>query len=97
MDLQSVWDALKTVMDPEVHLNIVDMGLIYGVEDNDGQINVTMTLTTPGCPMSSKLTQDAKAAVESLPDVKSAQVNLVWDPRWSPVMMTDDARKKMGL
>ncbi len=97
MDLQQVWDALKTVIDPEIHINIVDMGLVYSVVENDGAIAVDMTLTTPGCPLSNELTKMAQAAAESVDGVNSAEVTLVWDPRWSPVMMTPEARKKMGV
>ena len=97
MDLQQVWDALKTVIDPEIHSNIVDMGLVYSVVETNGVVAVDMTLTTPGCPLSNELKQQAQAAAESVEGVKGAEVTLVWDPRWSPIMMTPEARKKMGV
>ena len=97
MELQPVWDALKTVIDPEIHINVVDLGLIYNVVETDGAIAIDMTLTTPGCPLANELTQQAQKAVEAVEGVESAKVSLVWDPRWSPIMMAPDARKKMGL
>lgn len=97
MDQQLIWDALRTVIDPEVHINIVDMGLVYDLAENDGAVSVTMTLTSPGCPLANQLSQSVVEAVETLPAVRKAEVNLVWDPRWSPAMMTDAARKKMGV
>ncbi len=96
MNLQCIWDALKTVIDPEVHIDIVAMGLIYNVAEDGGRVSITMTLTTPACPLSNQLTKSAREAVEAVPGVESVELDLVWDPRWSPAMMADDARKKLG-
>ncbi|UCC61453.1 MAG: metal-sulfur cluster assembly factor [Anaerolineae bacterium] len=92
----TVIEALKSVLDPELGLNIVDLGLVYGVEIDDGHVNVTMTLTTPGCPLHTAIARGAEAAVRNLPDVEGATVNVVWDPPWSPERMSPQARARLG-
>ncbi|MGD8624325.1 MAG: metal-sulfur cluster assembly factor [Anaerolineae bacterium] len=87
-----VMDALKNVIDPELGVNIVDLGLIYGVEAENGEVKVTMTLTTPGCPLHTAIARGAAAAVRELAEVEEAQVDVVWDPPWTPERMSPEAR-----
>ena len=88
----AVLEALRQVIDPEIGCNIVDLGLIYHVAIDGGSVHVTMTLTTPGCPMHESLSQGAQVAVLNLEGVTDALVDVVWDPSWHPAMMTDAGR-----
>lgn len=93
-------EALKQVIDPELMINIVDLGLIYSVEQDeeaDGKVNVEMTLTSPACPAGPQLVQQAKMSLERLHDVNDAGITLVMSPPWSPERMTDDARDQLGI
>lgn len=94
---EKVWDALREVNDPEVGLNIVDLGLVYGVEIwPQGDIQIQMTMTTPACPLGAHIKQAAQASVRAaLPEVKSVVVDVVWDPPWSPMMITEAGRKEL--
>lgn len=97
-----VWDALKTVYDPEIPVNIVDLGLVYTMElsppEEGGQrVNVKMTLTAPGCGMGPVIQADAKGRVEALPGVKEASVELVWEPAWNQDMISEAGRMKLGM
>ncbi len=98
-DLQTaVIDALKEIYDPEIPVNIYDLGLIYGVEvGEDNHIAVTMTLTTPHCPVAESMPGEVELRVGSVPGVGLVDVNLVWDPPWSPANMTDEARLELGM
>ena len=90
--------ALRTVYDPEVPVNIFELGLIYGLEvDSHGRARIQMTLTSPGCPVAVELPVEVKNSVESLPGVSHCEVDVVWDPPWSPAMMSDAARLELGL
>ena len=95
---QAVIDALKEIYDPEIPVNIYDLGLIYGVEaSDDGDVEVMMTLTTPHCPVAETMPGEVELRAASVPGVRDAEVNLVWDPPWSPEKMTDDARLELGM
>ena len=95
---EQVLDALREVIDPELGLNIVELGLIYGVEMDDGHLSITMTLTTPGCPLSMYLTDMAEVAVrKALPEVATVDIDLVWEPPWDPSRLSEEARNKLGL
>lgn len=87
-----VLGALRQVIDPELGCNIVDLGLVYGVEIIGGKIQVKMTLTTPGCPMHDSISQGAQIALLQLDGVTDAEVEVVWDPPWDPSMMTEQGR-----
>ena len=87
-----ILDTLRQVIDPELGCNIVDLGLIYSVSINGSNVVVTMTLTTPGCPMHESISQGARAALLSLAGVTDAEVEVVWDPPWHPSMMTEQGR-----
>lgn len=91
-----VMTALSQVDDPEVGINIVDLGLIYGVEMADGRVRVTMTMTTSTCPLHAYITEAARSAVASLPGVESVEVEMVWDPPWKPELMSEAARRQLG-
>jgi FeS assembly SUF system protein len=94
---QAVIDALKEIFDPEIPVNIYDLGLIYGVEVNDGQALITMTLTTPHCPVAESMPGEVEMRAASVPGILDAEVTLVWDPPWSPENMTDEARLELGM
>lgn len=90
-------EALKEVVDPELMVNVVDLGLIYNVVIDDETIDVEMTLTSPACPVGPQLMQQAKTSLEKLEGVETVNVNLVMTPPWSPERMTDDAKDQLGI
>ena len=90
-------EALKEVIDPELMVNVVDLGLVYDVEQEGSKVNVNMTLTSPACPAGPQIIQQAKMALERLDDVEEAEIKLVMSPPWSPDRMTDDARDHLGI
>lgn len=93
-------EALRQVIDPELMINIVDLGLIYSVEpdeENSRRVKVDMTLTSPACPAGPQLVQQSKMALERLHDVDEAAITMVMSPPWSPERMTDDARDQLGI
>lgn len=92
-----VYEALKQCYDPEIPVNVVDLGLIYDVKIIDAWVGVKMTLTTPGCGMSGMIAQDVKNRVMRLPGVKEADVRIVWEPAWTPERMSPDAKKRLGF
>ena len=95
---EGVIDALKDIFDPEIPVNIYDLGLIYGVEVTaEGQAVVTMTLTTPHCPVAESMPAEVEMRVAAVPGIAFADVNLVWDPPWDPQKMTDDAKLELGM
>ncbi|AXJ95945.1 MULTISPECIES: SUF system Fe-S cluster assembly protein [unclassified Sphingomonas] len=95
---ESVIDALKEIYDPEIPVNIYDLGLIYGVEITaDGHAAVMMTLTTPHCPVAESMPGEVELRVGSVPGIAIADVNLVWDPPWDPQKMSDDAKLELGM
>ena len=89
--------VLRRVYDPEIPVNLVDLGLIYDVETIDTEVNVKMTLTAVGCPMHSVITQNVKEALENLDGVSQANVEIVWEPRWSPDMISAEGRQTLGM
>lgn len=94
----AAWDALRTVCDPELCLDVVSLGLVYGVRHEAGTVVVEMTLTTPGCPVSESLPEQARAAVREVVGLAAAvEVQVVWEPPWSPAMMDDEAASLLGF
>ena len=89
--------ALRQIHDPEIPVNIYDLGLIYNVEVAGGHAVVTMTLTTPHCPVAESMPGEVEIRVCAVPGVQSCDVNLVWDPAWDPGKMSDEARLEMGM
>ena len=91
-------EALKTIFDPEIPVNIYELGLIYDIDIlEEGDVKVKMTLTAPGCPVAGTLPGEVQAKVASVAGVKSADVELVWDPAWNPSMMSEAARLQLGM
>ncbi len=93
----SIYDALRECYDPEIPVNLVDLGLIYDVKIIDDWVGVKMTLTSPGCGMSGMISQNVRNRVLKISGVKEADVRIVWQPAWSPAMMSPEARKKLGM
>ena len=95
---EAIIDALKSVYDPEIPVDIYELGLIYDVVvSEDGDALVTMTLTTPHCPVAETLPNEVELRVLSVPGVRDAEVRLVWDPPWDPSKMSDEARLELGM
>ncbi len=94
---EAVIDALKEIYDPEIPVNIYDLGLIYNVEINDGHALVSMTLTTPHCPVAESMPGEVELRVGAVPGIGDAEVVLVWEPAWHPGNMTDEARLELGM
>jgi probable FeS assembly SUF system protein SufT len=102
-DLETmVWDQLKTCFDPEIPVNIVDLGLVYGMEltplgDSTQRVDVKMTLTAQGCGMGATIAIDARHKLLSIPGIGEANVEVVWDPPWNPQMISPEGRERLGL
>jgi len=94
---EAIYEALKECYDPEIPVNLVDLGLIYDVKIIDDWVGVKMTLTSPGCGMSGIISQNVRNRVLKVSGVKDADVRIVWQPTWSPTMMSESARKKLGM
>lgn len=93
-----VYEALREVYDPELGVNIVDLGLVYGVDVTpEGYVTLTMTLTTPGCPMHESIADGVGAVLQDIPDISGGEVKLVWTPRWEPAMMSEEGRRLLGF
>jgi len=96
-----IWDALKSVYDPEIPVNIVDLGLVYSMEvipeGDQHRVAVQMTLTAPGCGMGPAIAEDAKTRVETVPGVDEARVDIVWDPPWTQDMISEEGKMELGL
>lgn len=93
---EQIMNALKNCYDPEIPVNIVDLGLVYDVKVNEGEVFVKMTLTAKGCPAHSFISENVKREVQKIPGVKSTQVEVVWEPPWSPEKMSEAAKKQLG-
>src|SRR6185369_4722020 len=95
---EGIITALREIFDPEIPVNIYDLGLIYGVDVTDhGHAVVTMTLTTPHCPVAESMPAEVELRVGAVPGVGNAEVNLVWDPPWDPQKMSDEAKLELGM
>ncbi len=94
---REVMEALREVRDPELGMNIVDLGLVYNVEVEDGEALVTMTLTSPGCPAGGQILEDSQKQAESVEEIEAADVDLVWKPFWSPDRIDDEVRATLGI
>ena len=96
--LDAAWDALRGVYDPELYLDVVSLGLVYDIRDENGAVIVDMTMTTPGCPASEVLPEMARVAItEAVGELVPVEVRIVWDPPWSPAMIDDDAASNLGF
>ncbi len=99
---KAVWDAMRTCFDPEIPVNIVDLGLIYDLSiektpSGGNAVDVKMTLTAPGCGMGPVIAEDARRKIAALPTVERAKVHIVWDPVWNPRMISEEGRRSLGL
>ncbi|TAN31989.1 DUF59 domain-containing protein [bacterium] len=90
------WQQLENVYDPELGVNLVDLGLVYSLAVKAGEVHVRMTLTTPGCPMSDSMPEAVERALLMIPGACKVAVDLVWEPRWVPEMMSERARRELG-
>jgi metal-sulfur cluster biosynthetic enzyme len=94
---EQVYEALHECYDPEIPVNIVDLGLVYDVDVNDDVVAVKMTLTAPGCGMGTMIAADAREKILALGGVNDAKVDLVWDPPWDPSRISDEAKQRLGI
>lgn len=88
---------LKTIYDPEIPVNIYDLGLIYNLKEEAGKLEVEMTLTAPGCPVADEIVAEIKEKMELVDEISEATINLVFDPPWSMEMMTEEAKLELGM
>jgi len=96
MSEEQIMTALGEVIDPEIGINIVDLGLVYGIEDKgNGEVVIEMTLTIPECPLVDQIVANVKQAAESVEGVKQAEVKLVFEPKWTPALISDEAREQI--
>jgi metal-sulfur cluster biosynthetic enzyme len=93
----AIVEALRTVVDPELHVNVVDLGLVYTIQSREDEVDVEMTLTTPACPAGPEILKNAVDALERMEGVTKANVKLVMSPPWSPDRMSDAARDELGI
>lgn len=94
---EEIVHSLKTIIDPELNINIVDLGLIYDIAISGGTVEITMTLTTPGCPLSLVFEDWIPSSVKKVEGVEDVRINLVWEPPWDPDKMSDDAKEDLGI
>ncbi len=94
---ESVFEAIKEIIDPEIGINIVDMGLIYEVDIDDTTVDITMTLTSPGCPAGGQIVNGTQHVTQQLEGVEEVNVQVVWTPRWTPELMSEEARDELGI
>lgn len=95
MTIEQIRAHLKQVFDPELGVNIIDLGLVYGIELADGDVSIRMTLTTPGCPMHDTIVGGVHRALEGEPGITNVHVEVVWEPRWTPEDMSESAREQL--
>ena len=94
---QSLLDALRTVIDPELGVNVVALGLVYSAEAADGEVRIVMTMTTPACPLHTYIRESAERVLRKrFAELRSVSVEIVWEPPWSPAMMSAEAKKQLG-
>ncbi|MGC8675980.1 MAG: metal-sulfur cluster assembly factor [Candidatus Micrarchaeia archaeon] len=95
--IKQVVDALKEVTDPEVGINIVDLGLVYGIKIDGNDVSVTVTMTSPMCPVTSILLADMQLRMERIPGIGKVNLDLVWEPAWSADMISEEYRQQLGV
>lgn len=94
---EEILEALKDCFDPEIPVNIVDLGLVYDVNIVDDAVKITMTLTAQGCPMVAQISSDVTGRLRAMEGITQADVDIVWEPEWTPTMMSDAAKEKLGF
>ena len=92
-----IYEKLKEIYDPEVGINIVDMGLIYSLEIADSKVEITMTLTSPGCPAGAQILGQVDSQVKTVDGIEDVDIKVVWSPPWSPDMLSEEARDQLGI
>jgi metal-sulfur cluster biosynthetic enzyme len=92
-----VLEKIKEIIDPEIGINIVDMGLIYEVDIDDTTVDIKMTLTSPGCPAGGQIINGAQHVTQQLDGVEEVNIEVVWNPRWTPELMSEDAKDELGI
>jgi metal-sulfur cluster biosynthetic enzyme len=97
VDQEALVTALKSVKDPELNVNVIDLGLVYSIQTNEDQVDVEMTLTSPACPAGPEILRNAVSALEKVEGISKANVRLVMSPPWSPDRMSDEARDQLGF
>lgn len=98
LDREEILESLRNVLDPELGVNVVDLGLIYGVNVTaEGSVDLQMTMTSPMCPLASVIQDQVQKTLESLPDVANVQITLVWEPAWTPEKMSQEAKLQLGF
>ena len=93
---EEIREQLRIVYDPELGVNIVDLGLVYDIQLDQDKVTVIMTLTTPGCPMHDTIKGGTERVLRNIPGIKEVDVQIVWEPQWSPAMMSQDAKEQLG-
>ena len=93
---QEAWQRLQEVYDPELGIDLVNLGLVYSLQVHDGSVLVAMTLTTPGCPMGGSIPDQVRFQLEAVPGVQAVEVALIWEPAWEPDMMSPAAKRALG-
>ncbi|HLH70692.1 MAG TPA: iron-sulfur cluster assembly protein [Candidatus Dormibacteraeota bacterium] len=94
---RQAWEQLTHVYDPEIGIDLVNLGLVYDLQVQEGDVHVEMSLTTPGCPMSDSMPEAVERAIAMIPGVRQVAVDLVWEPRWNPDMMSEEAKRELGF
>jgi len=92
-----ILEVLSNVYDPEIPIDIVNLGLIYGIDVDGGNVRITMTMTAPGCPASTQIAGESKILVGEIPGVENVEIDLVWDPPWDPSKMSEEAQDSLGI
>jgi len=97
LEPEDIRQLLREVYDPELGVNIVDLGLVYEIRNDDGDVYVRMTLTTPGCPLHDSITSAVERLLKGQPGIRSVKVDIVWNPPWSPDKMSEEAKRQLGF
>ena len=95
--VERIYDVLRQCNDPEIPVNIVDLGLIYQIKIKGDWVGITMTLTTPGCGMGGYIANDVREKLLTIPGVHEAEIKIIWEPQWNPSMMTEEGKKRLGM
>jgi len=94
---EKILEVLSEVYDPEIPIDIVNLGLVYGIDIEEGKVLISMTMTAPGCPASTQIAGESKLVVGEMPGVESVDIEIVWDPPWDPSKMSEEAQQSMGM
>ena len=94
---EKVYEVLSEIYDPEIPIDIVNLGLVYSVEVVSDVLNINMSMTSPGCPAATQIVTEAKLMLEDLPEVREVNIEIVWDPPWEPSMMSEAAKESLGM